>query len=335
MPKKKTSLNPWEQIAQKQQATAVVEEKSTETATLEMVAPLTNPEVGTLVTPENMTPSIGAKIFIFGKEKVGKSIFAASSCLFEPESPVEFGLMTDKKVWIIPKGSPAIILDTENGAPELMLLFPDQFNSGKLSFIKVAKTITKTNSDTGQPEKHTNPVASFDKFEKTFRYLIAVMKEGTIIIDSISSVSDWLYQSTIVKANKKGKDKPDGLDWAWRAQRWESLMYLIEQSNINIIATCKVKREWDVIQKPDDDRPKLQPTGDMRKMVMEVTPYKFQCLLDMYETVDDNLKMVRAVSIKSRGIVFQPEEEEILRPNFAKVIELMEKCSKRKPKLEF
>ncbi len=250
----------------------------------------------------------GVKIMVDGPAKIGKTIFAASSVFLAKNTNISGSIP-------VPKGHPVVIIDTELSAHWLGKFFKEEMENGKIIYHDVYVENEKT--------LEVDPCASYEVFWETLiKY--KDMEEGTIVIDSLSDVFQWINSYLRIKVLKMKDDESADIqpkDWYWRNDKWESLMKFLRHRKCNVIITCKVKDDWDVVQLAGQKEPKFQKTGETIPICHNTTGYWFDIIMEMkFEYIDG--KKVRVAYVRGARAGVEPGTR-IMKPNVVKVIDLL------------
>jgi hypothetical protein len=265
------------------------------------------------VPPEDQAKVKGLKMAIYGIEKVGKTIAAASACLQK-----EATLTVDGST--IPPCIPVKYIDTEEAAYWLRKFYPEEFEKGNIEIITVYVEKQKT--------KEIDPVASFDLFWETLSKL-STMTEGTIVIDSLSDVLGWINSYLRIKILGIQKEQTGAFqadikphDWFWRNDRWETLMKLIRRMRCNVIVTAKAKEAWSREPNPKaGGKLQLHPTGRYDPVWHYTTGYWMDMIINMVIRFHKKKPTRCAIVRGSRAGI--PIDEVIINPNVPKIVKMI------------
>ena len=154
------------------------------------------------------------KMMVTGRAGVGKTRFALSA----PE--------------------PVYIMETETGVAP---------------FAEFAKDRTINVKELYKCDEHGafDPMATLDEFENTIRYVRDKLPEGTLVVDSLTSVwqwmQDWLrYEITHAggKINRKGVPS-DRRDWAKATARHNQIMMALLSMDCHVLVTAQNHPTYD------------------------------------------------------------------------------------------
>jgi len=172
----------------------------------------------------------GIKILSYGNFSTGKTHFALSS----------------------PK--PVYIIDTENGASPLADKFPD------------AKVINICNVDSNEVEEK-DEVKNYESFVEAVNYLCSIPDNeiGTIIIDTVSDIWEWIQAYGKIKVFKISiEDRLKAqFDWQVMNRLYRAQIRKLINKNCNVIFTA---RESEVYAGPS-------PTGRYQPKCQKLTPF--------------------------------------------------------------
>ncbi len=278
-------------------------------------------EIATYELPaEDKVKKNGLIIAVYGKEKVGKSIFAASASLCKKPVTAAIGST-------IPPGTPMIFIDTELSANWLRKFYEAQFKTKDIRVFSVYKEHAKT--------KEIDPIASFEQFWNVIIESVT-MKEGTIVIDSLSDIYQWVNSYLRLKileldpstSGFNSDIRPSS--WYWRNDKWETLMKMLRKAQCNVIFTAKVKKVWAQEPSAKTGKPTLMQTSRYEPVWHQSTPYWADILMDLQIRYKNGAPIRTGIIKGARsGIEF---DHEIEKPNFQKICNVVAAI---KPELEW
>jgi len=161
--------------------------------------------------PEDIVQKSGLKALIYGEPEVGKTHFA----LTFPD--------------------PIYVVDTEFGlAP---LLQKDLFKDKEIRVFEACVLDTKT--------VEVDPIKSIEALERALSAL-STLQRGTVVIDSISDVWQWLQAWLEVVASKKtSTGQPYRFEYGKANMRYRKLILRLIAQPINVVLTAKVTEKYD------------------------------------------------------------------------------------------
>ena len=103
-----------------------------------------------------------------------------------------------------------------------------------------------------------NPIHSLKKFEAGIGALIRDQHGGTVVIDTMTTVNDWLKMLLDYKTDKDGT-QTDGkismFDWKWVNQKWKWLWQLIKTIDANVVVLFRDKDVYENFKKTGEQEP--------------------------------------------------------------------------------
>lgn len=101
-----------------------------------------------------------------------------------------------------------------------------------------------------------NPEQSLKKVEAALTALIDTQHGGTVIIDSMTTINDWLKLMLDYKTDKEGK-QTDGkiaiFDWKYVNQKWKWLWQLIKSIDANVVCIYRTKDVYENFKKTGEE----------------------------------------------------------------------------------
>ena len=126
-----------------------------------------------------------------------------------------------------------------------------------------------------------NPEKSLKKFEAGLSHLIKNQHGGTVIIDSMTTVNEWLKLLLDYKTDEEGKQN-DGkiamFDWKYVNSKWKWLWQFIKSVDANVVVIFRSKEVYE----------DFKPTGKFVADYREGTRYEVSVEIEMNKVVDQD-----------------------------------------------
>lgn len=170
-----------------------------------------------------------------------------------------------------------------------------------------------------------NPIHSLKKFEAGLGELIRTQHGGTVVIDSMTTVNEWLKMLLDFKTDQMGH-QTDGkmpiFDWKWVNQKWKWLWQLIKTIDANIVVLFRAKDVYENFKK----------TGEIEPDYRDGTNFEVSVEIKLVKDVtQDGAGKVTATRIASfskfRGVKLS-ENYKVEDLTYAKLIEILKKEDK-------
>ena len=124
-----------------------------------------------------------------------------------------------------------------------------------------------------------NPINSLKLFEAGVGALLRGMHGGTVIIDSITTVNDWLKMLLDYKTDVEERQTEGGkiaiFDWKWVNMEWKWLWQLMKSIDANLVVVVRSKDEFIDFKK----------TGNLLPDYRDGTKFEVSIEIEMYEEV--------------------------------------------------
>jgi len=103
-----------------------------------------------------------------------------------------------------------------------------------------------------------NPINSLKKFEAGLGALIQTQHGGTVVIDSMTTVNEWLKALLDYKTDQTNS-QTDGkiaiFDWKWVNQTWKWIWQLIKSIDANVVVLFRSKEVYENFKKTNEIEP--------------------------------------------------------------------------------
>lgn len=152
------------------------------------------------------------KTGVFGPPGIGKSMFAMS---FPP---------------------PIYFFDTENAIDRLKASFVKMYPAGKkVHFVNIYKTKPGSIQQDG--------TACLETLVNGLK-LLENETEGTVVIDSMSDIWEWLQSWGLEYVEREKKRAWQMFDWKYPKDKSKSILYFLKHLKMNVCLTAKDKEEY-------------------------------------------------------------------------------------------
>lgn len=126
-----------------------------------------------------------------------------------------------------------------------------------------------------------NPINSLKKFEKGLGTLIRTQHGGTVVIDTMTTVNEWLKLLLDYKtdeANMQNDGKIAMFDWKWVNSKWKWLWQLIKSIDANVVVLFRTREVYENFKK----------TGELEPDYRDGTKYEVSVEIELSKEVDQD-----------------------------------------------
>lgn len=143
---------------------------------------------------------------------------------------------------------PIKMVNLDYGLIENLKFYPDK----EITDMKCTSFLDAKIKEDDYKWDKVNPINSLKLFEAGLATLIENVHEGTVIIDSMTTINDWLKALLDYKTEAIGHQK-DGkipiFDWKWVTQKWKWLWQLIKTIDANVVVLFRAMDEYENFKK--------------------------------------------------------------------------------------
>jgi hypothetical protein len=279
---------------------------------------------------------IGFKMEVHAIEKAGKTFFAMSASSLSTDNPnLTPGLRTLLEKKIIPIGEPVFIIDTERKAKKLK--FHPAFRHKDIRIKEIFCP------DNNKPY-HINPTEALKQFYQTLLYIAKNFETGTIVIDSVTDVTNWIrkyIQYVLVQRGAEGSELMEMIrlqpsDWMVRDDIWGWLLPYLQGLKQHIIMTSREKEDMEF--EPDPDRPgktRVRRTGNFSPRRFKDIPFNIDVefrLMFEYDGHGNKLGRKGSIITSQYDDIIDPapdsgiiplRRQELKNPTYVKLVEMI------------
>lgn len=195
---------------------------------------------------------------------------------------------------------PIHIVDLEGGVRENLKYFKDKSNMPTKE-IKTIRCVSFKDVETKDDEydwKKVDPINTLKNFDVALT-MLQRMHGGTVVVDSMTSVNDWLKALMDSRVQKKTSDKGveyiDQIDWKYANQKWLWIWEKLKNIDANLVVIAREKPIY-------ENREMTNKTEADLRMNPEYQTSIFAKFDKVMEQVGDKLITRRIVSFnKFRG----------------------------------
>ncbi len=171
---------------------------------------------------------------------------------------------------------PLKIINLDYGITENMKFYPDK----EITDQKCTSFVDAEIKQDDYKWDKVNPINSLKLVEAGLGALLREMHGGTVIIDSMTTINEWLkllldYKTAVEDRQTDGKIAI--FDWKWVNQKWKWIWQLLKSIDANVVVLVRTKDVYENFKKVPN-----KVEADYR----DGTKYEVSIEMEMYEDVD-------------------------------------------------
>ena len=166
---------------------------------------------------------------------------------------------------------PIWFFDLDNGVEANLKYLKDDDEIHRINCVTIDEKVEDIMKE-GYNAFAINPVKSLQKFDAAIAKLIDNVHGGTVVVDTMSDVNEWLklYLDAAVpkSTSAKGNEFRNQFDWKYVNQKWLWLWQKLKAIDANLVVIAKSKGVYVDNELTDEVQPDLRPNSGYQASII-------------------------------------------------------------------